>query len=249
MEYWGGIDWENVAYSALIGGLSSGVFELSPSITTNFNNNKLNPDEVIEGIWEDSPKRDKNIVENSQLDIFDNNKYSIYNKSNLATTGNSGEKAKPYSIDNVPQFINQYLHRLKKYGDILNVKEPPSFSDISLMSRQSGTEFASITIGDKHYIIKGNTKGTPLSNEVFEKIKNNRGTLNCHSHPFIDDFRVSKEDINVAKQMYWQKEFYIISPDGKFATYDSKGIIDIDIIKKKLDDSDYEFYSKLFKED
>ena len=33
---------------------------------------KLNPDEVIEGIWEDSPKKDKNIVEKSQLESVEN---------------------------------------------------------------------------------------------------------------------------------------------------------------------------------
>ena len=72
VKYWGGIDWENVAYSALLGGLSSGVFELSPSISTNLNDNKLNPDEVIEGIWEDSPNRTENIVEKSQLESVEN---------------------------------------------------------------------------------------------------------------------------------------------------------------------------------
>jgi len=33
---------------------------------------KINQDEVIEGIWEDSPKRDKNIVEKSQLKSVEN---------------------------------------------------------------------------------------------------------------------------------------------------------------------------------
>ncbi len=234
-----------------MGGLSSGVFELSPSVSSNIKNNKLNPNEVIEGIWEDSPKRDKNIVEKSQLETFDNNSNDLYNNSEirLLTSGNSGGKAKPYSADNIPQFINQYLYKLKDYGEILEVKEPPSFSDISLMSRQSGTEFASITIGDNNYIIKGDNKGTPISSEMFKKIRENKGILNCHSHPFIDDFRVSKEDINLAKQMYWQKQFYIVSPDGKFATYNSNGIIDIDIIRKELDDLDLEFYAELLRED
>lgn len=51
---------KNVAYSALLGGLSSGIFELSSSISTNNQNSKLNPNEVIEGIWEDSPNKSKN---------------------------------------------------------------------------------------------------------------------------------------------------------------------------------------------
>ena len=217
----------------------------------------IDENEVIAGIWDGSPDTTHHIkntnFEKSQGESVENVGGILYNKSNsliaLSTSGSSGEKASPYPTKSVPHLINRYLKSLKKYGDILNVKEPPSFSDISLMSRQSGTEYASITIGNEHYIIKGNTKGTPIPNEIFEKIKLNKGTLNCHSHPFIDDFRVSKADINVAKQMYWQKEFYIVSPDGKFATYGSNGIIDIDIIKKKLDGSDYEFYSKLFEED
>ncbi len=56
----------------MLGGLSSGVFELSSSITTNLNNNKLNPNEVIEGIWEDSPNNSKNNVEKSQLESVEN---------------------------------------------------------------------------------------------------------------------------------------------------------------------------------
>ncbi len=50
-----------------VGGLSSGVFELSSSISTNIKNNKL-----ISGMWEDSPNSSKNIVEKSQLESVEN---------------------------------------------------------------------------------------------------------------------------------------------------------------------------------
>ena len=66
VEYWGGIDWEDVVYSALLGGLTSGVFELSESISTNIKDNKLNSNEVIDGMWEDAPNTSKYNVENAK---------------------------------------------------------------------------------------------------------------------------------------------------------------------------------------
>ena len=33
---------------------------------------KINPDEVIEGIWEDSSNKSKNVVEKSQLESVEN---------------------------------------------------------------------------------------------------------------------------------------------------------------------------------
>ncbi len=110
VEYWGGIDWEDVAYSALLGGLSSGVFELSSSITTNLNNNKLNPNEVIEGIWEDSPNSSKNIVEKSQLESVENVGENEFAEGLLDDQTNSKKfKIKPDVIDDLETTLKNQL--------------------------------------------------------------------------------------------------------------------------------------------
>ena len=166
----------------------------------------------------------------------------------IKTSSNMAELAMPYSEHIIPNKIKDYLSRLQNYGEMILVDSPPSFNEISLMSRQTGTEFASITIGAKHYIIKGDIKGTPISKSMIEDMKRNKGILNCHSHPFISDLRVSDEDVRFAKILNWQNEFYVISPDGQYCTYNSNGILSIRNIEKLIEIQDKEFYEKLFKE-
>ncbi|MDO5479918.1 MAG: hypothetical protein Q4G23_12235 [Clostridia bacterium] len=74
------------------------------------------------------------------------------------------------------------------------------------------------------------------------------GTLNCHSHPYVGDLKVSKSDLRLAKEMYWQNEFYVISPDGKYAVYNKYGIIEVRTVSKVVEDEDLAFYEELFKE-
>ena len=169
--------------------------------------------------------------------------------SGIMNTGyGSGELAKPYSSDLIPNEINGYIAKLSDYGSCTEVDKALNFSDISLMSRQTGTEFASVTIGDKHYLIKGDEKGTPISGKLFEEMRANEGKLNCHSHPYIGDLKVSKSDLKLAKEMYWQDEFYVISPDGQYAVYNKYGIIEVRTISKVVADEDLAFYEELFKE-
>jgi hypothetical protein len=55
---------------------------------------KINPDEVIEGIWEDSPKRDKNIVEKSQLESVENLQNDVSNIKDDFKNDNAVKKIK-----------------------------------------------------------------------------------------------------------------------------------------------------------
>ena len=82
---------------------------------------KLNPDEVIEGIWEDSPNRDKNIVEKSQLESVENLRDDdiIYSGAISGARNPNGEKAK--------------AHADKYYGLVRSMK-----TDVSKISNNSG---------------------------------------------------------------------------------------------------------------
>ena len=151
-----------------------------------------------------------------------------------------GELAMPY-----PEH-KQYLDKLKKYGDSMVTVEPTTFEEMGLLSRQTGNEFASITIDNNHILIRGDENTTPLPRTIISK----KGKLNCHSHPYIGDVRPSPEDLDVAIQMDWQKEFYIISPDNKQSVYTSHGVTEIKDINRKMTSIEgIELYEKLFKED
>ncbi len=149
-------------------------------------------------------------------------------------TSSNGELARPYPEDIVPENVRDYLSRLQNYGDTISVQSAPSFEEISLMSRQSGTEVASITIGNKHYIIKGDKKGTPISNELLNEMKKYKGVFNCHSHPFVGDLTPSKSDLLLASKISWQDKFVIITPDMRKAIYNKKGLITVEDIALKM---------------
>ncbi len=166
----------------------------------------------------------------------------------INTEYGSGELAKPYSSELIPAEINNYINRMPDYGSYIEVNEELDFYDISLMSRQTGTEFASVTIGDKHYLIKGDEKGTPISEKLLEEMRVNGGTLNCHSHPYVGDLKVSKSDLKLAKEMYWQDKFYVISPDGRYAVYNKNGIIEVRTANRWISNDNKKFYEDLFKE-
>ena len=81
------------------------------------------------------------------------------------------------------------------------------------------------------------------------KLSQKKGILNCHSHPYIRDIRPSPEDLQVALKMPWQKDFYIVSPDGAFGIYNRTGIIEIrNIDEASTSKKGAELYEKLFKE-
>ena len=162
-------------------------------------------------------------------------------------TGSSvGELAKPYPRESLPGEIDEYLSGLLKDGEKIQVNRAPSLEEISLMSRQESVEFASITIGDRNYILRGNIKGTNMSEDMLEDMIQNKGILNCHSHPYIGDFRPSDSDLRLAEILNHQKEFKIVTPDGMQAIYTKDGIKSVGNIGNKLSAEDIQELYKLF---
>ena len=87
----------------------------------------------------------------------------------MLSNGQNGELATPYPENMVPAQIREYIKMMPKYGSCIKVEKAIPFEDIAILSRQTGTEFASITIGDKNYIIRGDALKTPLPNEIISK--------------------------------------------------------------------------------
>ncbi len=162
----------------------------------------------------------------------------------IISSRGDGNLAIPYADDKVPERVKKLIEKLPRYGSKVKVSEPISFEDIGLLSRQTGVEFASVSIGKKHYVIRGDSKGTRLPKALID----NKGRLNCHSHPFTGDGIPSLEDLELAKQMHWQDEFYIITPDGQQYRYNTMGVIDAQSVSHNLPKAEQDFYDKLFKE-
>ncbi len=117
---------------------------------------------------------------------------------------------------------------------------------MALLSRQTGVEFASVSVNGRNIIIKGNNKGVEISSELLSEIKKYKGILNCHSHPYIGDLQPSASDVELASFMEWQDEFNIITPDMKRCIYNKLGIIEIDNVSSYLTQEEIEILKKLF---
>ena len=116
LEYVGGIDWERVAYSALLGALSSGVFEISDTVIRKNQSNSLNPDEVIAGIWEDSPNNSKNNVEKSLLESVEK-----FDESGIIK--HSQDQQNVFDVDSLPEQVHHFATNK-------NLKYTPNFNKI-----------------------------------------------------------------------------------------------------------------------
>ena len=180
-------------------------------------------------------------IQNSQNVLTNNTDGCIIKSSNY-----TGELAIPYSDDQIPTKIKDALSKLKEYGDTIEVDTPYKFREMSLLSRQTGTEFASISVNGRNIIIKGNNAGVNLSHDLLEEIKKHKGVLNCHSHPYIGDLQPSMSDIELAKFMDWQEEFNIITPDMQQCVYDRFGIIEVNKVSSDLSEDEIEILKKLF---
>ena len=154
----------------------------------------------------------------------------------LATPGNPGEKAVPYSERGIKieERLQDYLKDLHANSDYI---ERPAgefkMQDLAVLTTETGVEYTSITIGGKSYLIRGSTRETAIPQELYDKLIKEHGTLDCHSHPHIGDLRPSKEDQKFLKSLTWQEKSVIIDP-----TQDSVVFTEYGATEKKSLESD-----------
>ena len=133
----------------------------------------------------------------------------------LATPGNPGEKAVPYSERGIEieKRLQEYLKVLKANSDYIE-RPAGEFKkqDLAILTTETGVEYTSLTIGNKSYLIRGAEKYTSIPDELYDRLMENKGTLDCHSHPRIGDLRPSKEDQKFMKSLTWQEKSVIIDP-------------------------------------
>ena len=167
---------------------------------------------------------------------------------NLLLKNNYKDSDKPIPLSNdlIPEHIKDYMDKIRNYGDSLELDIKPTIEDVSLLSRQTGDEFAVITVKDKYYLIRGSERETPINNKIFKSMQEELGTLDYHAHPFKGDVRPSPEDLAFASKIKWQDEFIITSADGKISIYDKSGIKYADTIKNKISKEDIDFYNSIW---
>jgi len=145
----------------------------------------------------------------------------------LKTPGNYGEKAIPYSERGIEieERIAAYLDSLKQDGDFI---ERPAGElqkqDLAILTTETGVEHSMLTISGKTYLIRGAEKQTTIPEKMVRMLMEHRGTLDCHSHPFIGDLIPSKSDKELMKKLTWQEESVIIDPTQTVAVYTSEGV-------------------------
>lgn len=141
----------------------------------------------------------------------------------------------------IPEHIKDHLSHLQYKGEyITGSVDSFSMSDVSVMSKETGVEFARVTIGSKSYLIRGDSRGTVIPNDIIEKMSKHSGTLDFHSHPHNDDCIPSKSDRLLMKrlsQVTGQRQSTIVTPNGRTSIFDEHGVIEMGTVSNTLDDA------------
>lgn len=164
----------------------------------------------------------------------------------INTPSNYGEKEIPYSkrgID-IGDRLKGYLKTLSEAGKYLSSDTGTiSHQDLAILTTETGVEFTTLTIGNKEYLIRGNENGTTIPEELWKKLIANKGTIDCHSHPYVGDLTPSKSDREALKLLKWQQFSGIIEPGQHEVKFDAQGAI-VHVDGNSNRDEDY--YASIF---
>ena len=150
----------------------------------------------------------------------------------------------------IPDHIKAMIDKLPKTGDyIVGSTEDFTIQVVSIMSKETGVEFAKVTIGNKSYLIRGGQRGAVIPKDLLRKMSPHNSSFDFHSHPYDDDLIPSPEDIDAfidIKRRTRQKSSMIISPNGRKSSYNENGIISVGNIEHTIDDDYKRAIAKLF---
>ena len=156
-------------------------------------------------------------------------------------------------IDNfidIPKYIKENLSKLQHKGDSITGSVGEfSMSDVSIMSKETGVEFAHVTVGDTTYLIRGDVRGTVIPNNILKKIKENGGTWDYHSHPHNDDCIPSKSDTDLMAKLRkytGQKYSTIVTPNGRTSLFSEHGIVETGTVSNRISDEYRKALMELF---
>lgn len=169
-----------------------------------------------------------------------------------STYGYNGATEETYADRGIeiPDHLKTALTQLQKKGDYLST-EPNSYSmkDVSIMSKESGVEFAKVNIDGRSYIIRGDKAGTTIPKALLKKMKSSSGTLEFHSHPHNDDCIPSSADMALMKTLRLstgQTSSTIVTPNGRTSTFNEHGVISTGTVPNTIDDNLKRIYLEMF---
>ena len=169
--------------------------------------------------------------------------------SSYLTDSSDVESYSERGID-IPEHIKEHLSKLQHKGDYISGSSGEfNMTDVSVMSKETGVEFARVTIGRKTYLIRGDIGGTVIPNELLNEMKKHSGTLDFHSHPHNDDCVPSKSDrlmMRRLRQTTGQRESSIVTPNGRTTLFDEHGVIETGTVSSTLDDARRRALTELF---
>lgn len=150
----------------------------------------------------------------------------------------------------IPEHIKEHLAHLQNKGDYITGSVGAfSMSDVSIMSKETGVEFAHVTIGDTTYLIRGDVKGTVIPYDLFDKMKKKGGRWDFHSHPFNGDCIPSQGDtaaFAAIKKYTGQEYSEIVTPDGIISKFNENGLIEKTTVSNKMSDEYKRYLIDLF---
>lgn len=175
-------------------------------------------------------------------------------KGTLGTTRiKSSQNTDSYSERGVeiPKHIKDALSKLKKKGDSVTGKiENFTMKDVSIMSKETGVEFAKVTVGDKTYLIRGDKSGADVPPRILKEMQKYGGTLDFHSHPYDNDCvpsRADREMVKSLKSKTGQSTSQIVTPNGRTVTFNEHGVISTGNVPNLIDESLKQAYLDLWR--
>ncbi|MCR4929398.1 MAG: hypothetical protein K5988_05320 [Lachnospiraceae bacterium] len=170
----------------------------------------------------------------------------------LGTSINNGEISTSYSDRKIeiPEQIKDYLSKLPRAGMYISGKKGSfPIKDVSIMSKETGVEFARVTIGSEEILIRGTKNGAVIPDKILNEMIKHKGTFDFHTHPFDNDNSPSRDDYDAMTAIYnatGQKTSQIATPNGKITTYSRHGVIEVGTVSNIIDDDMKDIYTKLF---
>ena len=162
----------------------------------------------------------------------------------LETPSETGQLATPYSQRGVKieERLQEYLNELHADGDyIVRPAGEIKYQDLAILTTESGVEYTTMTIGKRSYLIRGAENRTTIKQELLDMLVKNKGTLDCHSHPYVGDLVPSASDKKFLELLPWQEESAIIEPGQNAIRFNHKGVTGSLRIEDKRDDNYYQF--------
>lgn len=150
----------------------------------------------------------------------------------------------------IPENVRSMLEKLPKKGSFIKGSHKDfTIRDVSIMSKETGVEFAKVTIGDESYLIRGDQFGATIPPKIKRLMRQKHSSFDFHSHPHDDDLMPSQGDMALMRQLRrWtgQLTSTIVTPNGKTLIYNERGTICTGTVPNTINEDLRKMYISLF---